>query len=170
MFLIYKPEGAEEPTRYEFLPGKIRTDFATTLLKEYRRLMGSPQATWTEFKTLACASGDPAAMRLMLWWCQRAAHPALKFVDVPIPYDEEIEVELGLPELVSFRKMIADAPRDDDGLRDVYLAQIDAQIAALNTVDGKSIEDGGVIDGEATDDDLGKAQSSTGSLTSITAT
>lgn len=169
MYLIYKPEGAEEPTRYEFNPGRVRTDFATALLKEYRRITGNPQAAWAEFKEIACPAGDPAAMRLMLWACQRADHPGLKFVDVPIPFVDEVEVELGERELVSLRKMLADTPRDEDGLRDVYLAQLDAQIAALNTVDGKSIEDG-VIDGEATDDDLGKAPSSTGSLTSITAT
>lgn len=153
MFVVYQPEGAAEPTRYEFRPGRIRSGDASTILRHYRRLSGNQQATWEGFKGLACPAGDPEAKRLMLWFCQRADHPKLRIDDVD-PFDDEVSVESDRTELEALRLMVLASKGMGEGQRELMLDRIDLDLAALDQPEG---------DVATVDDDVaeGKAPGST---------
>lgn len=130
MFLIYKPEGFSEETRYEFRPKRLPSSEAAQFQKLYRRLSGNQRALWTEIKEIACPSGDPTAKRLMLWYCKRQIHPTIKLEDVD-PIDEDIEIELDLPENKALRVQLVEARDVDEDMRAMMLEQIDRDIVLL---------------------------------------
>lgn len=131
MQLVHKPEGASEAKTYVFRPGRLRSGQASILLTHYRKLSSNPSATWEEFRSIACPSGDPAAKRLMLWHCMLAEHPHTKLVDVD-PFDDELTVELDRAELTALRDQLAVAKGVDEGTREMYIEQIDARIENLD--------------------------------------
>ena len=131
MFVIYQPEGQQEPTRYEFRPGRIRSGDASTLLRHYKRLSGNLQATWEGFKAIACPSGDPEAKRIMLWHCQRADHAKLRIDDVD-PFDDEVSIELNREELLDLRAQIVAARGMGEDQKEVILDRIDMDIANMD--------------------------------------
>lgn len=135
MIVVYRPDGQDEATRYEFRPGRIRSGDASTILRHYKRLSGNPQATWEGFKGVACPSGDPEAKRLMLWFCQRPDHPKLRIDDVD-PMDDEVEIELDRGELLDLRAQILVAKGMGEGQRELIIDRIDMDLAAFDRPDG----------------------------------
>lgn len=118
MYLVYKPEGDEEPRRWKYNPRKIMSAERENI----ERLTGR---NWTEF-TKEVVQGSSLCRRALLFTFQKREHPTLKFDDIDFAWDE-LELAYSKGELQQMREAAAEsAPAD---MRAAVLARIDEQIA-----------------------------------------
>lgn len=118
MYLVYSPEGSDEPQRWKYNPRKLMSAERESI----ERLTGS---SWTEF-TQKVVQGSSLCRRALLYTFLKRANPPLKFDDVDFAWDE-LELAYSKGELQEMRGAAADsAPAD---MRAAVLARIDEQIA-----------------------------------------
>ncbi|OQR64782.1 hypothetical protein B6E66_07430 [Streptomyces maremycinicus] len=118
MFLVYKPEGSEEPQRWPYNPRKLMSAERENI----ERLTG---ATWGDF-TKKVVEGSSLCRRALLFTFLKRSNPPLKFDDVDFAWDE-LELAYSKGELEQLRETAAEsAPAE---MRAAVLARIDQQIA-----------------------------------------
>ncbi|MFD9319284.1 hypothetical protein ACFWDQ_16570 [Streptomyces sp. NPDC060053] len=118
MYLVYKPEGSEEPQRWRYNPRKLMSAERENI----ERLTGS---TWSDF-TKKVVEGSSLCRRALLYTFLKRSNPPLKFDDVDFAWDE-LELGYSKGELEQLREAAADgAPADQ---RAMILARIDEQIS-----------------------------------------
>lgn len=119
MFLVYKPEGSEEPKRWKYQPKKLMSPERELLEK----LTGK---NFTEF-TVDVQKGNSRCRRALLFIYLKREHPTLKFDDVDFAWDE-LTLEHSKGELQLMRGQLPDTvdPEQLDAVR----AKLDEEIAA----------------------------------------
>ncbi|WP_329597759.1 hypothetical protein OIE43_18805 [Streptomyces pseudovenezuelae] len=119
MYLVYKPEGTEEPKRWKYQPKKLMSPERELLEK----LTGK---NFTEF-TVDVQKGNSRCRRALLFIYLKREHPTLKFDDVDFAWDE-LTLEHSKGELQLMREQLPDsvAPEQLDAVR----AKLDEEIAA----------------------------------------
>jgi hypothetical protein len=117
VYLVYKPEGSEEPKRWKYQPKKFMSPEREMLEK----LTGK---NFTEFST-AVLQGNSRCRRALLYLYQKREHPTLKFDDVDFAWDE-LTLEHSKGELLLMREQLSDsvAPEQLDAVR----AKLDEEI------------------------------------------
>ena len=122
MFLVYTPEGSEEPKRWRYDPRKMMSPERENI----ERLTG---LTWSEF-TQAVVKGSSICRRALLFTFLKRDHPGPggpKFDDVNFAW-EELTLEYSKGELIKLREVAAEAATAEQ--RPVILANFDEQIEA----------------------------------------
>lgn len=118
MYLVYKPEGSEEPQRWKYNPRKLMSAERESI----ERITG---CTWADF-TKKVVEGSSLCRRALLYTFLKRANPPLKLDDVDFAWDE-LELAYSKGELTEMREAAADsAPAE---MRAAVLARIDEQIA-----------------------------------------
>lgn len=118
MYLVYKPEGEEEPQRFQYLPRKLMSVEREML----ERRTGRNYATFTK----DVVEGNSLCRRALLFMFLRREHRGLSFDDVDFAWDE-LELQYSRGELVKMRAEVeANAPAD---ARAAALEKLDEQIA-----------------------------------------
>lgn len=119
MYLVYQPEGSEEPQRWKYQPKKLMSAERETI----ERLTGQ---NFTEF-TVAVQKGNSRCRRALLYVYLKREHPTLKFDDVDFAWDE-LTLEHSKGELLLMREQLPDnvPPEQLDAVR----AKLDEEIAA----------------------------------------
>ncbi|MEU5769795.1 hypothetical protein ABZ782_28160 [Streptomyces asoensis] len=118
MYLVYTPEGSEEPTRWRYNPRKIMSAERENI----ERLTGR---NWTEFSK-EVVQGSSLCRRALLFTFQKREHPTLKFDDVDFAWDE-LELAYSKGELQQMRDAAAESVPAD--MRAAVLSKLDEQIA-----------------------------------------
>lgn len=80
MYLVYQPEGSDEPTRWPYNPRKLMS-------AEREAIERRCGMTFAEF-TQAVLKGSSLARRALLWVMLKRDHPTMKFDDVEFAWDE----------------------------------------------------------------------------------
>ncbi|MFI5995866.1 hypothetical protein ACIBAC_28950 [Streptomyces sp. NPDC051362] len=80
MYLIYEPEGAEEPQRFQYKPQKLMSAEREVLERRSRM-------DFTDF-TKGVLNGNAVCRRALLWVMLKRVHPTTKFEDVDFAWDE----------------------------------------------------------------------------------
>ncbi|MEV6614269.1 hypothetical protein AB0N31_10675 [Streptomyces sp. NPDC051051] len=120
MFLVYTPEGQDEPTRWKYNPRKMMSSERESI----ERLTGR---TWTEF-TKDVVQGSSLCRRALLFTFLKRDHPgAVKFDDVDFAWDE-LSLEYSRGELRQMREAAEEGASAE--MRPMILARLDEQIAA----------------------------------------
>lgn len=117
MYLVYQPEGQDEPTRYKYLPRKLRS----VDREELERRSGMNFATFTK----EVVEGNALCRRALLYMFQRREHPKLRFDDVDFAWDE-LKLEYSKGELIKMREGIEESV--PAAQRAAVLATLDEQI------------------------------------------
>ncbi|WP_425244855.1 hypothetical protein [Streptomyces sp. NEAU-NA10] len=120
MFLVYSPEGQDEPTRWKYNPRKIMSAERESI----ERLTGR---NWSEF-TQDVVKGSSICRRALLYTFLKRDHPGgIKFDDVDFAWDE-LSLEYSKGELRQMREAAEEgAPAEQ---RAAILARFDAEIEA----------------------------------------
>lgn len=100
MYLIYKPEGAEEPQRFLYKPQKLMSAEREAL--ERRAAMD-----FSDF-TKGVLNGNAVCRRALLWVMLKRQHPATRFEDVDFAW-EELQVEYSKQEYELMRENLIDS-------------------------------------------------------------
>jgi hypothetical protein len=103
VYLVYQPEGSEEPTRWPYNPRKLMSAEREAIEK----VTGLPFAEFTQ----AVIKGSSLARRALLWVMLKRDHPTTKFDDVDFAWDE-LRLEYSRQE---YAQMIADASENLTG-------------------------------------------------------
>lgn len=119
MFLVYRPEGQDEPKRWRYNPRKIMSAERENI----ERLTGR---NWSEF-TKDVVQGSSICRRALLYTFQKREHPTIKFDDVDFAWDE-LELEYTRGELIQIREAAAEGASAE--MRPAILARLDEQIEA----------------------------------------
>lgn len=119
MYLVYHPEGQEEPQRWRYNPRKIMSAERENI----ERITGR---NWSEFTT-DVVKGNSLCRRALLFTFQKRDHPTLRFDDVDFAWDE-LKLEYSRAELVQIRTTAAESATGPE--RAVILAKLDEDIAA----------------------------------------
>ncbi|MCX4752890.1 hypothetical protein [Kitasatospora purpeofusca] len=127
MYLVYQPEGSDEPQRFKYQPTKLMS-------AERERLEKLTGRDFSDF-TKAVLSGNSLCRRALLFVFLKREHPTTRFDDVDFAWDE-LTLEHSRAELEEIRARAAeDAPADQ---RAAVLAALDAEIAdAYEEPEGK---------------------------------
>lgn len=133
MFLVYRPEGSDEPTRWKYDPKRLMSP-------EMEKLERLTDRTYGQFVNDVQA-GSALCRRALLYVFLKRQHPTLKFNEVEISWGE-LDFEYSRTELLEIRSDVAENAAADR--RDSILAKLDEEIA------------------EAVDEDSGKAQPPSG--------
>ena len=80
MYLIYQPEGDEEPQRFLYKPQKLMS-------AEREHLERRSRMDFADF-TKGVLNGNAVCRRALLWVMLKRQHPTLKFEDVDFAWDE----------------------------------------------------------------------------------
>lgn len=118
MFLVYTPEGQDEPTRWAYNPRKIMSAERENI----ERLTGK---NWSEF-TKDVVQGSSLCRRALLFTYLKREHPGVKFDDVDFAWDE-LKLEYTKSELIKIRETVADSATGQE--RAAVLAKMDEEIA-----------------------------------------
>ncbi|MFK0155370.1 hypothetical protein ACIQVK_25255 [Streptomyces sp. NPDC090493] len=125
MYLIYQPEGAEEPQRFLYKPQKLMT-------VERENLERRSRMDFADF-TKGVLNGNALCRRALLWVMLKRQHPTTKFEDVDFAWDE-LKLEYSKQEYELMREqMIAKGNADPE-----QLEQLDAEI--LTAIDEQANE------------------------------
>jgi len=118
MYLVYQPEGSEEPQRWKYLPKKLMSAERETI----ERLTGK---NFTEFSQ-DVLKGNSRCRRALLFVYLKREHPTLKFDDVDFAWDE-LTLEHSKGELLLMREQLPDSvpPEQLETVR----AKLDEEIA-----------------------------------------
>ena len=115
MYLVYQPEGTEEPQRFLYKPQKLMSAEREAL--ERRSAMD-----FSDF-TKGVLNGNAICRRALLWVMLKRQHPTLKFEDVDFAWDE-LKLEYSKQEYELMREqMLAKGNVDPE-----QLEQLDAEI------------------------------------------
>ncbi|MFC8433688.1 hypothetical protein [Streptomyces sp. NPDC057253] len=118
MYLVYKPEGTEEPQRWKYQPKKLMSP-------ERELLEKLTSKNFAEF-TVDVQKGNSRCRRALLYVYLKRQHPTLKFDDVDFAWDE-LTLEHSKGELLLMREQIVDTVPPDQ--LDAVRAKLDAEIA-----------------------------------------
>jgi hypothetical protein len=119
MYLVYSPEGSDEPKRWKYNPRKIMSAERENI----ERITGR---NWSEF-TKDVVQGSSLCRRALLYTFQKREHPTLKLDDVDFAWDE-LSLEYSKGELTEMREAVAESASGDE--RAAILAKLDEEIAA----------------------------------------
>lgn len=119
MYLVYQPEGSDEPKRWKYNPNKLLTP-------ERELIEKLTSKNFTEF-TVDVQKGNSRCRRALLFIFQKREHPTLKFDDVAFAWDE-LTLEHSKGELLLMREKLADSVPADQ--LDAVRAALDEDIAA----------------------------------------
>lgn len=118
MFLVYTPEGQDEPKRWTYNPRKIMSAERENI----ERLTGK---NWSEF-TKDVVQGSSLCRRVLLFTYLKREHPGVKFDDVDFAWDE-LKLEYTKGELIQIRETVAESASGQE--RAAILAKMDQEIA-----------------------------------------
>lgn len=118
MFLVYTPEGSDEPKRWKYNPRKIMSVEREAIERRCER-------TWSEFTT-DVVKGSSLCRRALLYTFLKRDHPGVKWDDVDFGWDE-LTLEYSKGELIQIRETVAEATTGEE--RAAALAGLDKQIA-----------------------------------------
>ncbi|MFI6274316.1 hypothetical protein [Streptomyces sp. NPDC050988] len=119
MYLIYRPEGSDEPTRWKYNPKKLMS-------VEREMLERQTGKNFSDFTT-DVVKGNSLCRRALLFMYLKRDHPGTRFDDVDFAWDE-LTLEYSKGELQQLREQVAEnAPADQKA---VALAKLDEQIEA----------------------------------------
>lgn len=116
MYLIYQPEGSEEPQRWTYNPRRLMSAEREAI----ERRTGMVFADFTK----AVIQGSSVARRALLWVMLKRDHPTMRYDDVDFAWDE-LKLEYSKQE---YADMIAKAGEELSGAeRESVLASLQAE-------------------------------------------
>ncbi|MEU4150831.1 hypothetical protein [Streptomyces sp. NPDC026659] len=118
MYLVYQPEGSEEPKRFKYNPRKLMSP-------EREMLERKTGKDFSDF-TSAVLSGNSLCRRALLYMFLKREHPTIRWDDVDFAWDE-LRLEYSKQELTQMREAVSENTTGDE--RAATLAQLDEQIA-----------------------------------------
>ncbi|NUL03602.1 hypothetical protein HRW07_10210 [Streptomyces lunaelactis] len=104
MFLVYQPEGQEEPTRWRYNPKKLMS----VEREDLERRSGK---NFSEFTT-AVLQGNSLCRRALLFTYLRRDHPKTRFEDVDFAWDE-LTLEYSRQEWEQMREKVVETQHGD---------------------------------------------------------
>lgn len=117
MYLVYSPEGSEEPKRWKYQPKKLMS-------AEREMLERYTGRNFSEF-TVDVQKGNSKCRRALLYLYLKREHPTLKFDDVDFAWDE-LTLEHSKGELLLMRENVIDSVPADQ--LQAVLEKLDAEI------------------------------------------
>ncbi|MER6834242.1 hypothetical protein ABT320_09620 [Streptomyces cellulosae] len=121
MFLVYSPEGSDEPKRFKYNPRKIMS-------AEREWIERRTERNWADF-TKDVVAGNSLCRRALLYVFLKREHPGIKWDDVDFAWDELV-LEYSKSELIQIRETAAEAATGEE--REQVLARLDEDIAAAH--------------------------------------
>lgn len=119
MYLVYKPEGSDEPQRFRYEPRR------NIMSAEREMLERRTDRNYSEF-TKDVVAGSSVCRRALLFLFQKRDHPGVKYEDVDFAWDE-LTLEYSKGELLAMREeVVAKAPPDQLA---AVLEKLDEQIS-----------------------------------------
>lgn len=129
MYLVYQPEGSEEPKRWQYNPLKLMSAEREMLEKRTDR-------NFSEF-TKDVVQGSSLCRRALLYLYLKREHPPTRWDDVDFAWDE-LTLEFSRGELQAMRDEVAEKMTGPE--REASLAQLDAEIEdAYEEPEGKAL-------------------------------
>lgn len=120
MFLVYQPDGSDEPTRWPYNPRKLMS-------AEREAIERRTGMTFAEF-TAAVLKGSSVARRALLWVMLKRDHPTLKYDTVDFAWDE-LKLEYSKQEYDQLIENAGDAPQLSGDERTAVLEGLRAEQA-----------------------------------------
>lgn len=117
MYLVYKPEGSDEPKRWKYQPKKLMS-------AEREMLERRTDRNFTQF-TQDVVKGNSLCRRALLFMYLKRDHAGIKWDDVDFAWDE-LTLEHSKGELREMRNQAADTV--PAAQRDAVLAKLDEEI------------------------------------------
>ena len=117
MYLVYEPEGADEPTRWKYDPRKMMS----VEREDLERRTGKD---FSEF-VKAVAMGNSLCRRALLFTFLRRDHPKTRFEDVDFAWDE-LELQYSRSEYLEMREKAQENLNGDELA--AALRQIDSEL------------------------------------------
>lgn len=117
MYLVYQPEGSDEPQRFKYHPQKLMSAEREMLERRTAR-------DFSDF-TKAVINGNSAARRALLFMYLKREHPTTKYEDVDFAWDE-LTLEYSKGEYLQMREDAVENLHGDQLA--AALQQIDAEI------------------------------------------
>ncbi|MDQ0992161.1 hypothetical protein [Streptomyces sp. V3I7] len=118
MYLVYSPEGSEEPKRWKYQPKKLMS-------AEREMVERYTGRNFSEF-TVDVQKGNSKCRRALLYLYLKREHPTLKFDDVDFAWDE-LTLEHSKGELLLMRENVIDSVSADQ--LQAVLEKLDEEIA-----------------------------------------
>lgn len=118
MYLVYKPEGSEEPKRWKYQPKKLMS-------AEREKLERLTDRNYSEF-TQDVVAGNSLCRRALLFVYLKREHPTTRFEDVDFAWDE-LTLEYSKGELLMIRAEVSEAVSGEKAA--AVLGKLDEQIA-----------------------------------------
>ncbi|MFD4551418.1 hypothetical protein [Streptomyces sp. NPDC058466] len=104
MYLVYKPDGQEEPTRYKYQPQKLMS-------AEREMLERRTERNFSEFHE-GVMKGNSLCRRALLFMYTKREHPTVKWDDVDFAWDE-LDIEYSKTEWIEMRDTASENLRGD---------------------------------------------------------
>ncbi|MFF1417476.1 hypothetical protein [Streptomyces sp. NPDC058280] len=123
MFLIYQPEGQDEPTRWRYNPKKLMS----VEREDLERRTGKNFADFTT----AVLQGNSLCRRALLFTFLRRDHPKTKFEDVDFAWDE-LKLDYSRQEWEQMREKVLETKHGDE---------LAAALAAIDTAMEDAFDD-----------------------------
>ncbi len=117
MYLVYHPEGQDEPTRWKYLPQKLKSVDREMLERRTDR-------NFSDFHT-AVMQGNSLCRRALLFMFLRREHPKTRWEDVDFAWDE-LELQYSKAEWLEMRETASENLTGDQLA--AALTQIDKEI------------------------------------------
>lgn len=118
MYLVYSPEGSEEPTRWKYNPRRMMS-------AEREWIERRTDRNWSEF-TKDVVQGSSLCRRALLFTFLKRDHPGVRWDDVDFAWDE-LKLEYSKAELIEMRASVAESVSGDE--RAAILEKLDQEIA-----------------------------------------
>lgn len=118
MYLVYKPEGSEEPKRWKYQPKKLMS-------AEREKLERLTDRNYSEF-TKDVVAGNALCRRALLFVFLKREHPTTRFEDVDFAWDE-LTLEYSKGELRLIRAEVSESVSGEKAA--AVLGKLDEQIA-----------------------------------------
>ncbi|MET7514074.1 hypothetical protein ABZS88_11440 [Streptomyces sp. NPDC005480] len=99
MYLVYTPEGADEPKRWKYSPKRLMSAEREMLERRTAR-------NFSEF-TQDVLKGNSQCRRALLFMYLKREHPGVRYEDVDFAWDE-LTLEHSKGELLAMREQVAD--------------------------------------------------------------
>jgi hypothetical protein len=103
VYLVYQPEGSDEPTRWQYNPRKLMS-------AEREAIERHTELPFAEF-TQAVMKGSSVCRRALLWVMLKRDHPTTRYADVDFAWDE-LKLEFAKQE---YAQMMRDAEENLSG-------------------------------------------------------
>jgi hypothetical protein len=118
MYLVYQPEGQDEPTKFKYNPRKLMSAEREMVEKKSGK-------NFSQF-TSDVLAGNARDRRVLLFMYLKRTNPQLRFEDVDFAWDE-LTLQHSKGELQEMKDKISEAYADDKDLPNM-LAELDRQI------------------------------------------